>query len=196
MPVASPLFTSVPIPAGATWTLTTLTGLMLDEAETLYGRRDMDWTLLGVEFYESATKPQISFPGSRKHVVIRLTSDTANDYDHAVWQLAQEIVHLLAPVGYGEANNLEEGLATHFAINTVHHNDKTRWQSFCSGMRDPVCAYAQPLADCEALLQLDSDIIKKLRRSQSYLSRVTAGQILQLAPACDPLLAARLTSNF
>lgn len=140
MPVPSPHFTSVPIPNGGSWTLTTLMGQMLDEAEALYGRRDMDWTLLGVEFFTDATQPETWFPGNRKHVAIRLTPNTANDYDHAVWQLAQEIVHLLAPVRRGCANNLEEGLATHFAINTKYHQDQARWDQFCLNVRAPPAA--------------------------------------------------------
>jgi hypothetical protein len=105
----SQLFASNPIPNGGSWTLTTLMGKMLDEAETLYGRRDMDWTLLGVEFFTGASQPETWFPGNRKHVAIRLTPNTANDFDLALWQLAQEIVHLLGPVRYGCATNLEEG---------------------------------------------------------------------------------------
>jgi hypothetical protein len=44
-----------PIPHGGTFTLTTWFGKMLSEAEELYGRRDMDWTLIGVEGAESAS---------------------------------------------------------------------------------------------------------------------------------------------
>jgi hypothetical protein len=196
MSIPSPLFTSVPIPDGGSWTLTTLMGQMLDEAEALYGRRDMDWTLLGVEFFIGATAPETWFPGNRKHVAIRLTLLAANDYDEALWQLAQEIVHLLAPVKRGCANNLEEGLATYFAINITHYRDKLRWDNFCLGVRAPTSPYAQPLEDCEALLRLDPDIVKKLRRSQSYLSLVTAQEILGILPTCDPALVARLISRF
>jgi hypothetical protein len=42
--------------------------------------------------------------------------------------------------------------------------------------------YRSALQDCEALLQIDSDIIKKLRKQQPYLSRITAKQILEDFP--------------
>jgi hypothetical protein len=112
---SSSLFTSVPIPGGGSWTLTTHFGKMLSEAEELYGRRDMDWTPIGVEFC-ACDVPRIWFPGGRKHVAIRLTLAALNDLNEALWQLAHETVHVLGPVE-GNTNNLEEGVATHFALS-------------------------------------------------------------------------------
>jgi hypothetical protein len=67
------LSTSRPIPHGGKFTLTTWFGKMLSEAEDLYGRRDMDWMPIGVEFFD-CEKPHIWFPGSREYVCVRLTS--------------------------------------------------------------------------------------------------------------------------
>jgi hypothetical protein len=169
MMVTTPLFTSMPIPGGGSYTLTTYFGKMLSEAEELYGRRDMDWTPIGVEFF-SGDVPHIWFPGNRKHVCIRLTFSAVNDLDEALWQLAHEIVHILGPVVAGKANNLEEGLATHFALNISHYADKPRAALLRQRVEQPASKYCSPLRDCEALLQIDPDIIKKLRRQQSYLS--------------------------
>jgi hypothetical protein len=195
MMVTTPLFTSMPIPGGGSYTLTTYFGKMLSEAEELYGRRDMDWTPIGVEFF-SGDVPHIWFPGNRKHVCIRLTFSAVNDLDEALWQLAQEIVHILGPVVAGKANNLEEGLATHFALNISHYIDKPRAALLRQRVEQPASKYCSPLRDCEALLQIDPDIIKKLRRQQSYLSLVTAKQILDVLPSCDPALADRLAGPF
>ena len=89
--ISSPLFTSMPIPNGGTWTLTTYFGQMLSEAEELYGRRDLNWTPIGVEFFAS-TVPHIWFPGNRNHIAIRLTLSALNDLNEALWQLAHEVV--------------------------------------------------------------------------------------------------------
>jgi hypothetical protein len=43
---------------------------MLEEVEQLFGRRNHDYTILGIEF--SGTIPQIWFPGDRKHIAIQL----------------------------------------------------------------------------------------------------------------------------
>src|SRR5262245_27660889 len=84
---SSSLFTSEPIPGGASWTLTTYFGKMLSEAEELYGRRDMDWTPIGVEFFAGDVPRICVFPGGRKHVLIRLTLAALNDWNVALWQL-------------------------------------------------------------------------------------------------------------
>jgi hypothetical protein len=192
--VTTPLFTSMPIPGGGSWTLTTYFGQMLSEAEELYGRRDMDWTPIGVEFF-ACDVPHIWFPENRKQVCVRLTLGALQDLNEALWQLAQEIVHILGPIE-GNANNLEEGLATHFALNISHYTDKNRVPLIRQKVEQPASKYCSPLRDCEALLQIDPDIIKKLRRQQSYLSLVTTQQILHVLPCCDPTLAERLTGPF
>jgi hypothetical protein len=166
---------------------------MLSEAEELYGHRDMNWTPIGVEFF-ACSVPHIWFPGNRNHVAIRLTLSALNDLDEALWQLAHETVHILGPVERGKANNLEEGVATRFALNITHYRDKSRVAIFRQVVQQ--ARYRSALQDCEALLQIDSDIIKKLRKQQPYLSRITAKQILDVLPNCDPTLADRLTGRF
>jgi hypothetical protein len=178
---SSSLFTSMPIPNGGSWTLTTYFGQMLSEAEELYGRRDMNWTPIGVEFFASSV-PHIWFPGNRNHVAVRLTLAAQYDLNEALWQLAHEIVHILGPVEMGKANNLEEGVATHFALNVSHYTDKSRVALFRQHVEQTASLYHSPLQDCEALLQMDPGIIKELRKKQPYLSLITAEQILYQIP--------------
>jgi len=165
---------------------------MLSEAEELYGHRDLNWTPLGVEFF-GGTVPHIWFPGNRNHVAIRLTLSALNDLNGALWELAHEIVHILGPVERGKTNNLEEGVATHFALNITHYTDRSRVAIFRQTSPYP---YRCALWYYEAILQIDSDIIKKLRKQQPYLSRITAKQILDVLPNCDPTLAERLAGRF
>jgi hypothetical protein len=166
---------------------------MLSEAEELYGRRDMNWTPIGVEFF-ACSVPHIWFPGNRNHVAVRLTLAAQYDLNEALWQLAHEIVHILGPVK--NTNNLEEGVATHFALNVSHYTDKSRVALFRQKVEQTASPYHSPLQDCEALLQMDPGIIKKLRKQQPYLSLITAKQILDVLPSCDGALAERLASRF
>jgi hypothetical protein len=125
-----------------------------------------------------------------------LTLSALNDLDEALWQLAHETVHILGPVEREKANNLEEGVATRFALNITHYRDKSRVAIFRQVVQQASPRYRSALQDCEAPLQIDSDIIKKLRKQQPYLSRITAKQILDVLPNCDPTLADRLTGRF
>ena len=53
-----------------TWTLVSRFGEMIRDVEALFGPRDRDYTLLGIEF--SGTIPQIWFPGNCQHIAIQL----------------------------------------------------------------------------------------------------------------------------
>ena len=166
---------------------------MLSNAEELYGRRNIDWTPVGIEFFV-CENPHLWFPGDQDKVCIRLTMSALQDLTEALWQLSQEIVHILGPVK--QATNLEEGVATHFALNSMHHTDKIRLQTWCTQMQAPESRYSVPLRDYESLLRLRPGIIKRLRAREPYLSRITANILLEEVPECDQNLAARLTSPF
>lgn len=165
---------------------------MLSEAEDRYGQRDLAWTPIGVEFFE-CNVPHVWFPGDRKYVCIRLTLGALNDLNEALWQLAQEIVHVLGPVR--NANKLEEGVATHFALNVQDLSQDLR-AAHRVRMERSESEYSGPLKDYESLLSLDENVVAKLRQKQPYLSSVTAQDIFDLLPTCDPALAARLTTPF
>ena len=108
-------FFSVPLQGGGgfTWTLTTWLGILLHQVEQIYGPRDLNYTLLGVEFNEQG--PMLWYPGNRKHVSIILSAEAAHQPNRALWQLAHETVHLLSPTQSSAALIAEEGLATLFA---------------------------------------------------------------------------------
>lgn len=95
------------------WTLTTLVGKFLNEAERRYGPRDQSYTPLGIEFGRGG--PCTWYPGDCRHACIRLGEEARNDPAQAVFQLAHEVVHLLAPTGKADAPVFEEGIATVFS---------------------------------------------------------------------------------
>ncbi len=120
---------------GYTWTLTSRLGDALRMAESLYGERDRSWTILGVEF-SGAGPPQVWYPGSfngRRDVIVQLTRSAASNEVQALFQLAHEVIHLLAPSGRPDtATVFEEGLASHFSLRYVAaakgiHLDPETW---------------------------------------------------------------------
>jgi hypothetical protein len=137
-----------------TYTLTTLLGEWLYRAEQRFGARDQSWTILGVEV--GSTRPQVWFPGGseRKHIAIHLSYHCHSNEAEARYELAQEIVHLLAPNGGGPARNIEEGVATLFA-NDVGPRHVT------------APSYVKVLGYVQELLRVDPDAITKLRAIRS-----------------------------
>jgi len=112
-----------PCNAGAScaysWTLASRMGHILRFIEMRYGKRDRNWTLLGVEF-TSEDGPQVWYPtydGISETIIIQLTKSAATNETQALFQLAHEVFHLLSPTGPGtRASVLEEGLATYNSL--------------------------------------------------------------------------------
>jgi hypothetical protein len=92
---------------GYTWTLTTRLGAMLRELEQRYGPRDREWTPLGIEF--GLDGPMIWFPGNCRNVSIMLSMAAVEDTNQALFELAQEVIHLLSPQGLRGAPVIERG---------------------------------------------------------------------------------------
>lgn len=149
---------------GYTWTLVTRLGDMLHQATSLYGPRDMSWTILGVEF--GLDIPQIWYPGSRKDVVVQLGRRALNDTAQACYQLAHESIHLLAPSGSSPAPTLEEGLATVFSEDYVNAN-------FGVIYTPETPSYQAAASLVRHLLSADPKAIKKLREVEPSFARMT-----------------------
>jgi hypothetical protein len=156
-----------------TYTLTTLLGEWLYQAEERFGRRDPNWTILGVEV--GGKRPCVWFPGpGRNHIAVALSDLCQSDEAEARFQLAQEIVHLLAPNGGGAALNIEEGVATLFA-NDVGPKLVT------------TPSYVKVLGYVQELLKVDPDAIKKLRAIKPKFQEFTPQFIKDNVAVSDQL---------
>jgi hypothetical protein len=82
---------------GWTWTLASRLGHILRTAQELYGPRDPNYTILGVEF--GGDIPQLWYPGDCGHVVVQINPACATDMNRACFQMAHEAIHLLSPSG-------------------------------------------------------------------------------------------------
>jgi len=176
-----------PFPGGHTWTLATVTGRLLREAEARFGPRDRSFTLLGVEF-TSTDVPQTWFPGASDQVIIQLSDQARTEPHRACFQLAHEIIHLLAPISGGGAPVIEEGLATLFADEQAA---RYRW-NIATGMR----SYLDAKAAVSALLFLNPDAIRHIRSTRPGFRQFTPELLINAAPAFDPVLATYLCQPF
>ena len=174
--INSNLLVSQPLPEGGyTWTLPYRLCDMLHMAEGLFGPRDTSYTILHIE--PGHEKPQIWYPSEEnpKHISIHLVTDPAEDMFKACYQLAHETVHLLAPVR-GNANNLEEGVATYFAGRYMKKKMNAIWEP---GPCEE--SYKEVLEKVLPLFEKDGKCIRKIRKNQKF-SKISKDRIRQAFP--------------
>lgn len=178
------LFSIGHVAVGGRWTLTTLLGEFLYRAEQRYGPRHEGWTILGVEFRDDEGSPNVWYPGTRRHVAVRLSKEAKFNFKLAAFQLAHETIHLLAPNGGGKATVLEEGVAVMFAdqMAAEFSLDAHQNEEFYIAARNAV-------AD---LIGLDKDAIKTLRQRERAFFRMTPPMIMTMISGCPASLAERL----
>ncbi len=155
---------------GYSLTLVSRLGEMLRLAEEMYGRRDNEYTILGIEF--SSDGPKICYPGNCKNVAIQLGRSAMTDNDQACYQLAHECIHLLSPNGKNGASNLEEGLATYnSAYYMKNEMRQANWQA-------SLPSYVKVEKLVRKIMDADPQAIKRMRQSELTISKITA-ELLQ-----------------
>ena len=133
--------------------------------------------------------PKIWYPGDRKHVIIQISNNCNNDLNRAVFEVAHEAIHCLSPTGQSSANVLEEGLANLFSIAYSSENGHGAWTS-------DDARYTFASEQVKALLFIDADIIKQLRKIQPTISLIDETLIRKVNPNVPGTLAAKLTQPF
>ncbi len=154
---------------GFTWTMTSRIGDMLKEAEAMLGPRDRAWTILGAEIRtDPQATPQNWYPGypQRKDIVFQVVPAADRDRAEAVFQLAHEVVHALAPMPGGGANVLEEGVAAWFAAD---YTKKAKGVDIHSSLP----SYQDAHAKVGKLLDRDREAILKLRKIEPAFGKIT-----------------------
>ena len=88
---------------------------LIDRAQFLYGPRDARWMIRPIQFSDYG--PQIRFSATTNfELAIELSASSNGSRDQLLFQLANEVVHVLAPVTSPPASMIEEGIATHFSL--------------------------------------------------------------------------------
>lgn len=177
------IFTATPIEGGYSWTIISLLGTILKDAESLYGERDRSFNILGVELCDQE-QPQTWYPGSwdgQKDVIIQITKDCQTNFKKAIFQVSHEVIHCLCPKPGRHANVLEEGLATLFS---TYESNK-----FGIGYHTNSLLYISAMKKVEELLNYDETIIKKARMMEPDISLITKEMLLSFHPSIkDDLL--------
>jgi hypothetical protein len=186
---ASSIFLARPLtnnPAPCTWSIVSRVGEMLAGAEEKYGPRNERWTLLGVEL-GGRGHAEIWYPGNAHQIIIQLTPMCATNMIEACYEAAHETVHLLAPTS--KSTVIEEGAATVFAEDYLLRT----W-----GRRDatPPGPYRRASGEVRKLLNMDPDVIKKIRASQPMFSAMTVSDLTNACPDLSAALAEQLVQPF
>lgn len=199
--VSPKLTMAEPCEAGAScafsWTLATRYGAALKFAEDRYGRRDLNWTLLGVDLARIPA-PQIFYAGpndGRKHIVIQLTASVATDEKQALFQLGHEVVHTLSPIGLNERSSvLEEGIATYNSLEFVRSAGLEIGPAYINSPK-----YEAAYWSIIELEQAQPDFQLRtiaLRQRYGSMSGLSAAQIKAAYPKISGALAQRLANTF
>jgi len=159
------------------------------EAEKLYGDRNTDFTILGIEI-SNIVQPQTILDIETNNVTIQITERCQNNEGEAIFQAAHEVIHCLHPnhPDITPATYLEEGLATYFS---VYYTQKIGNPYHT---KDPDYCKAYNLA--EKLLEIDGEIIKKARKDESNISKIDKNLLLKLIPTLDENFIDDLISIF
>lgn len=177
----------LPTNDGYAWTLTSKLGDYLREAEGRYGQRNLEWTILGIEFCGDI--PRVWFPKGEKLISVLLTQHAAVDWREALFQLAHEVIHLLEPSHVTPTTVFEEGLATLFQheISARDQLGKTAIQA----------SYLPAEAAVQDLLALYPDAVRMIRQgTKRPFVDLTSDEILQACPNAPAALAERLVEKF
>lgn len=178
----------LPSDTGWTWTLVTRLGAMLTEIEDRYGPRDSVWTPLGIEF--GGPRPRIWYPGDVKQLSIGLSANARLEPERAIFQLAHEAIHLLAPTGKPDAPAVEEGLAVLYSLEVLErfsasfHYDSPDY-IHCKLLTE------QFLHQCGG-----HEAVKAIRQKEPAFNRWTPGLLSETYAQLSEQLAADLCEPF
>jgi len=190
MAIKTELFIAAELPTkdGYTWTMSSRLGDTLRKAQELFGERDKDYTILGVEFVLT-DRPQVWYPGNCKNIIIQLNKYALEDVNQALYQLSHETVHCLSPKGKKIANVLEEGLATYFSEWYMQQNGLGPWHPTLQEYIDAINLVKQ-------LLAVDAELIKKVRQITPTISDIKPDDFFQIYPNLDKDLLEKLCNPF
>ena len=151
---------------------------MVHRAKKLFGPRDLCYTIINIEF-----KGEIPCIRCSEHnqIIIQLTNSAATDMLKACYQMAPETVHLLAPIGNQPATNLEEGVASYFAMYYMRNYYKEKKSdNFDWGPSHP--SYRCVLKVVKPRLAEDISCIRRLRENQPSFQKMSKEAVIEEFP--------------
>lgn len=175
-----------------------VTTFMTEDIERLIGPRLSDRVYHFEGIYFKSTHPQMEYSqqGARHLTKIRLASGSSKDPGSAIWQLAHECVHLITP-SRGGSTVLEEGVACWYQERWVDKIPQV-FPDWIKTRRSEgyFPSYDEAYALVDALMTKDPDIMKRVRRTEPVISKITADLLKQEAPWLNKAIAKKLTARF
>lgn len=166
---------------------------MLNLAEELFGKKNEDWTFIGIEFRQGG--PYIRYYSKNK-VSIVLSSDCSRTFPQSpklYFQLSHETCHILYPTGKNDANILNEGISTYFSkIFVEKEYPKSKYA--INAIEESI--YYEAFLLVEKLLDLDQDAIKKIRSLNRDISNISIEELKSLGFNLPNKDLMRLTEKF
>lgn len=163
---------------------------MLERVVAEYGREDWgDWTPGGVCLF--GTDPSVQRVEDRKFFFVFIPEDAGDDMDFALFCLAHEAVHCLYPGREGGAPMIEEGAAVRMSLigpsySKPDYAEIARdWHMTLTGGEH----YAVALLAVEALLEINPEAIRTLRRENPDWGAITPDRLRAVAPGIPDELA-------
>lgn len=129
--------------------------------------------------------------------LVYLSTAVKKSNDEGVFQLSHEVVHLISPVlmeDHEEVNFLEEGMAVHFSKMVTEPDTGNFTIADICVDKKPIYRLAYQLY--LELIKEEPDAIKKLRKIQSEICRITPETFMQVGLKTSPELIGKLLAHF
>lgn len=165
-------------------------------AARMFGPPRVDWALGKVRI--AAFGPCTIYLPEERVIDIQLSPRAENDFMQTIYQLAHEVCHTLHPSRGGDSliadttSVLNEGISTWFSCficDQFGFGENAR----ASTAQSP---YGHPMDLVAQLIAIDSDSIKKLRRYQPFIDRLTRSDFIGAGVLVPDELANLLTRPF
>jgi hypothetical protein len=169
--------------------------VLLKLAESKYGPRDAAYSFLGVRV--DPFGPHIRFTPDFRGVYIEINPAALPFPDQFRYQVAHEVIHLLAPVREPPACMLEEGLAVHFSIYVPNYAAREyRNLAIAHIVSDPASRnYRDTLTLLERLFAIEPAAVSLLRRKEPTFALMKPELIVEVIPSVSATLACDLCAR-
>lgn len=155
---------------------------LLALAEQMFGPMTSPWTYAGVIFRDHP--PHLYYAPETKSVQIALSLRAIGDEFQRDFQLAHEVCHLLYPSidpnqpEEPKTTVLNEGISTYFSVLVVSADYGDEAVAIALESLATSGSYFNAFKLVLALVRRDSDAIKKLRKIQPMINKVSAQDLL------------------
>ncbi|MCL6272244.1 hypothetical protein M3P05_20190 [Sansalvadorimonas sp. 2012CJ34-2] len=170
----------------------------LSAAEENFGPQHSKWKFSHVEFNDDT--PHLRYLKETGEIVISLSLAAKINENQIHFQLSHEACHMLYPVMDIETGILEratilnEGTSTLFSICAL--NGRCDIKPVLKDLQERHKNYFHAMALTQELLNIDNNAIKKVRKIQPLLNKVTADDFVEAKVQAPELLISSLLKTF